>query len=96
MGRHERPDQADPPRTLIGTLRLILRLPVTFLLGLLGLLVVLAIAAVQAENRYGDLWGAVISSGVAPLAGSIVLRTRLGAHLRRRRDRQMEAGKIAR
>ena len=77
MGRHEQPQPQSGERTFWGMVRLIAKLPLTFLLAMLALLIGLGILAVRLENAYGGFWGALVSAGVAPFAGGLLLRARL-------------------
>lgn len=78
MGRHETPPSARADATFWGTARRVARLPKTFLVLLLAVLTGLAIISVMVQNAYGGFWGALVSAGVAPFAGSMMLRSRLG------------------
>ena len=77
MGRHQEPQPELGERTFWGTFRLVAKLPLTFLLAMLAVLIALSILAVHVGDAYGDIWGALVSAGVAPLVGSILLRARL-------------------
>lgn len=85
QGRHEQlrptPGTTGSPG-FWGTFRSIMTMPPGFLLGLLALLIGFAVLAVQLENHYGGLWGALVASGLAPLAGSALLRARMTRHRR--------------
>jgi hypothetical protein len=77
MGRHEEPlpDRADG--TFWGTARRLARLPKAFLIMLLALVIGLAIVAVLVQNAYGEVWGALVSAGLAPFVASMLLRGKL-------------------
>jgi hypothetical protein len=77
MGRHEEPQPESGERTFWGTFRLVAKLPPTFLLAMLALLLGLGILAVQVGNAYGDIWGALVSAGIAPFVGGLLLRARM-------------------
>lgn len=81
MGRHEGPPPGQADGSFWGTTRRLARLPAMFLVMLLVTLIGLGILAVMIGNAYGDVWGALISAGVAPIVGSMLLRSR-----RRRSD----------
>ena len=87
MGRHEQPQPQPGERTFWGVARLIAKLPLTFLLAMLALLVGLGILAIRVEDAYGVFWGALVSAGVAPFAGGLLLRARLA----RRRPRDLDS-----
>jgi hypothetical protein len=77
MGRHEQPQPQSGERTFWGMVRLIAKLPLTFLLAMLALLAGFGILAIRVENAYGDFWGALVSAGIAPFVGGLLLRARL-------------------
>jgi hypothetical protein len=84
MGRHEEPLPDRTDGTFWGTARQLARQPLMFLVLLLAILLGLSILAVQVGNAYGAIWGAAIGGGVAPLAGSMLLRARTSRSRRSR------------
>jgi hypothetical protein len=86
MGRHQAARREPVPATgtFWGVLRLVVRLPAGVLLLLVAVLVGLGILAVQVGDAYGDTWGALISAGVAPIIGSLLLRAAMASHDRGR------------
>lgn len=74
--RHAQPPHTQPEerRDFLGTLRLLLRQPLSFIVILLAALTVVSILAVYIGNRYGDTWGAIVGTFAGPLIAGNMLR----------------------
>jgi hypothetical protein len=74
--RHAQPTEPEERHDFLGTLRLLLRQPLAFIMILLAVLTAVSILAVYIGNKYGDTWGAIVGTLVVPLIAGRMLKQR--------------------